>query len=114
MPFIETKTTKEITDDVKNRLTKQLGEAISIIKGKSERWLMLDFVGSSKMAFSGDSEKDCAIVSVALLGKAEKSEYDELTAKITEIISSELSVSPDRIYVKYTEHELWGFGGSNL
>ena len=113
MPFIETKTSKVISASQEASMRKKLGEAISLIKGKSEEWLMLNFRDSERMAFRGE-DGDMAIVSVELLGSAKPSEYDALTARICEIVSEELGISQDKIYVKYTELSTWGYNGVNF
>ena len=114
MPFIETKTTREISAELEAVLRRELGSAVEIFKGKSERWLMLNFVGGSRMAFGGKTEPDCAMVSVELFGSASEGEYDAFTAKVTEIISKEAGIPKDRIYVNYSEYTHWGFNGGNF
>lgn len=43
MPYIHTKVSNEISPEQEKSLKTQLGEAISLLPGKSEQWLMLDF-----------------------------------------------------------------------
>ncbi len=114
MPFIETKTSKEISLSAEAKMRNALGRAIEIFKGKSEEWLMLNFLGGARMAFRGETEPDSAIVSVELLGHASDSEYDAFTKAVTDIVSDALGVAPDRIYVKYTEYSHWGYNGENF
>ena len=114
MPFIETKTSKEISLSQEAKMRRELGSAIEIFKGKSEAWLMLSFVGGARMAFKGETEPECAMISVELLGKATSAEYDAFTKAVTEIASDALGLAPDRIYVKYTEYAHWGYNGENF
>lgn len=114
MPFINTITTKEITKEKKSRLTGALGDAISLIPGKSERWLMLKFEGGAEMAFQGDSETDAAMVEVELYGGAPEDAMNTLTGRITEILNTELGIPTDRIYVKYFSTPAWGYCGENF
>ena len=114
MPFIETKTSKEISLAAEAKIRRELGKAIEIFKGKSEAWLMLNFVGGARMAFKGETEPECAMISVELLGHASAAEYDAFTRAVTDIISDTLALSPDRIYVKYTEYSTWGYNGENF
>ena len=51
MPFIETKTTVKLTNQMEEKLKEAYGKDIEIIPGKSENWLMLNFVGGCHMAF---------------------------------------------------------------
>ena len=114
MPFINTITTKEITEEKKAELTKALGEAIALIPGKSESWLMLNFIDSAKIAFRGDGVTDCAMLEVEILGKASAKDYEALTGELCRLTSNILGVPSDRIYVKYSEYDKWGFDGSNF
>ena len=113
MPYISTKTNVKISADNEARMRAALGKAIEAIRGKSERWLMLSFCDEVRMAFSGDTSPT-AMIEVEIFGSASSEEYADLTAKITDIISSELSISLDRIYVKYEEIDTWGWSGENF
>ncbi|MGN1419842.1 MAG: phenylpyruvate tautomerase MIF-related protein [Acutalibacteraceae bacterium] len=113
MPFINTKTTCEISDEKEVLLKAKLGQAISLL-GKGEGWLMLEFEDKCRMWFKGKNDKELAMVDIALFGKASSSQYDAMTAKVCEIISGELGISPDCIYVKYSEVDHWGYSGFNF
>lgn len=54
MPFIEVKTTEDLSA-VAAELKSALGDAITAIPGKSESWLMVNLVGEQKMYFQGAS-----------------------------------------------------------
>ena len=45
MPFISTKTNVNVSKEKEVELKERLGQAISIIPGKSENWLMLAIEG---------------------------------------------------------------------
>ena len=113
MPYINTTTTAKITDEVKERLTKELGEAITLIPGKSEEWLMLNFAGGSAMAHRG-TLGDCCMIEVSIFGSATSEAYDALTARLCEIVAKELGIPANRTYVKYTECDRWGWNGINF
>ena len=113
MPYISTKTNVTITEDSEAKIRAALGKAIEAIKGKSEKWLMLSFDGNARMAFRGETSPT-AMIEVEIFGSASDAEYAALTAKITDIISGELSIPTDRIYVKYEEISTWGWSGENF
>ena len=46
------------------------------------------------------------------LGKS--TEYNTMTGAITEILNTELGITPDHIYVSYSEFANWGWNGSNF
>ena len=54
------------------------------------------------------------MVTVAVLGTVSDRDSSNLTGRITQILSDELGISPDRIYVSYSEHDKWGWNGSNF
>ena len=113
MPFINTKTTAKIDKEKEIAIKEEFGKAIELIRGKSERWLMLNFEDSCSMYFNGTDE-DCAIMEVKIFGKASEEEYASLTAKLTEIICKYLPIPPTRVYVKYEEIFNWGYNGVNF
>lgn len=113
MPFINTKTSAEITKEQETAIKEKLGSAIRLI-GKSESWLMINFEDNCRLYFKGDNSQDIAFVEVALFGKAGNSQYDALTAEITKIISEILGINSENIYVKYEEVEHWGYNGFNF
>ena len=114
MPFINTKTNISITPAQETRLKTDFGKAISLIPGKSESWLMLNFEPESHMYFRGDGAAPCAIIEVKIYGSASRTAYDNLTEKLTYIVNDVLSVPTDRIYIKYDEVQNWGYNGNNF
>lgn len=83
MPFIEVKTTEDLSA-VAAELKSALGDAITAIPGKSESWLMVNLVGEQKMYFQG-SDAPCALFSVSIFGTATDDAYDDLTCRLCTI-----------------------------
>lgn len=113
MPYIETKTNVTISNEQEIALKRAFGEAIGIIPGKSENWLMLAFSDSQRMWLAGD-DAPVAMLEVEIFGSSTDAVYDKLTAELTEIVSEILSISSSRVYVKYEEISQWGWNGSNF
>lgn len=113
MPYIEIKTNASFNQEQINSLKSDMGKNITAIPGKSEYWLMVDFCEDRNMFFKGNN-LPCAMVDVSIFGKAEKKYFDELTEKICDSVSSILELDKDRIYVKYSEIEKWGWNGVNF
>lgn len=113
MPYIQTMTNVGISGKKKQALKQRMGEAIELIPGKSESWLMLSFHDDAHMYFRGE-EEPCAICTVKLYGSASEEAYNQLTEALTDILSDELEIDPDRIYVAYEEIGTWGWNGGNL
>lgn len=114
MPYIKTTTNKEIPESQRENLIKKLGEAIALIPGKSDAWLMLAFEDEIPMSFKSKADSDYAFVEVAIFGSASDSAYDRLTEAICEIINEEIEIPKSNIYVKYEESEHWGWNGRNF
>lgn len=110
MPYINTKVTTEITFEKEEILKAKLGKAITLI-GKPESYLMLSFEENCRLWFAGTNDEEAAYVEVALLHSAPKSSYEKLTEEICNILSEDLSIPAQRIYVKFSETEYWGHAG---
>ena len=114
MPYIRTTVSKELTEQNKESLKAKLGQAIALIPGKSESWLMLSFEDNTNMYFKGDGSQDYAFLQVSIFGSASDAAYDRLTAALCEIVNEELGIDFANIYVKYEEVDHWGWNGSNF
>lgn len=114
MPFINSKVSVKITKEQEVELKTALGEAISLIPGKSEQWLMLGFEDQCKMYFRGDNSQPIAYLEVSVYGGDNPSAFDNLTRKICEIYNKVLGIAPDHVYVKYNTVSNWGWNGGNL
>lgn len=114
MPYIRTTVSNELTDEKREAIKTKLGQAIALIPGKSESWLMLSFEDNMKMYFRGDESEDYAYLEVSLFGSASDAAYDRLTAALSEIINEELGIGRENIYIKYEEAEHWGWNGNNF
>ena len=108
MPFINTKVTTEITKEKEEVLKAELGKAITLI-GKGEAYLMLCFEDNCRLWLGGKNDSDMAYVEVALLGHITKENAGKLTTAICEIFERELNIKGDKVYVKFSETDLWGY-----
>jgi phenylpyruvate tautomerase PptA (4-oxalocrotonate tautomerase family) len=114
MPFIDSKVSVSISDAQEQELKSRLGQAISLIPGKSEAWLMTGFQDNYHLYFRGDNSQPTAFVEVKVFGKENPSAFEALTAEICKIFGEVLNIAPDHIYVKYQAVSNWGWNGGNL
>ena len=114
MPFIDTKLNFSISKERETALKAKLGEAITLLPGKSERWLMLNFQENCRLWFAGENNAPMAMVEVEIFGKASPADCETLTAKICEVFGSELGIAADHVYVNYTFSTAWGLNGTNF
>ncbi len=114
MPFINSKVTVSLSDVERDTLKAKLGQAISLVPGKSEAWLMVGFEDNCSLYFKGKKEPKLAFVEVKIFGGASDEAYDKLTAEICRIYEEVLGIPQGKIYVKYEEVEHWGWNGANF
>ena len=114
MPYIEAKLSKNLTIDEITTLKTGFGKAIECIPGKSESWLMVNIEDGKNIFFKGNDDNDSAFISVAIFGKANKSDYDKLTSELCALINTVTGISPDRTYITYSEYDKWGWNSNNF
>ena len=114
MPFIETKTNVTVTPEKEKALKERLGQAISIIPGKSESWLMLAIEGDKPMYFRGDNSQPIAFVDVKIYGGSNPDAFRKMTAELTSVYGDVLGVAPDHMYIRYFGSTDWGWNGNNF
>lgn len=113
MPFIDVKTNKQVSKSEEISLKEKLGQAIAILPGKSETWLMLEIKDCCRMYFHGD-DAPCAMVQVQVFGKINPDACEKLTAQVCRIMHDVLGIAEDSTYVKYEEVSLWGWNSQNF
>ncbi len=113
MPYIQTVCNVPIQKETEQQLKEKLGQAIAIIPGKSEAWLMLAFQPDTAMYFRGDAQP-MVYCEVSLFGSTSDAVYENLTKELTDIYTALLPVSADHVYVKYEEAAHWGWNGTNF
>ena len=113
MPFIDSKITLPVPQDKRETLKAELGKAISLLS-KPESFLMVGFEDNYDLYMAGNKLDKGAYVAVSLLGKASKSAYANMTAKICELYEKELGIPGSAVYVTYHEIDDWGWQGQNF
>lgn len=114
MPFIHAIVSSPLGEKEEETLKAQLGQAIRVIPGKSEQWLMTAFEGDKHMYFRGENDQPCAFVEVKIYGGEDPSAFDAMTGEITRIFTRTLGIAADHIYVAYQPVKSWGWNGGNF
>ena len=114
MPFIDSKVSVKVTPKQRKELKERLGQAISLLPGKSESWLMIDLSDEQDMYFRGDGEQPTAFIGVSIYGDPDSGAFGRLTGELTRIYGEVLGIAPDHIYVKYATTHDWGWNGNNF
>ncbi|MDD6194565.1 MAG: phenylpyruvate tautomerase MIF-related protein [Lachnospiraceae bacterium] len=113
MPFIDSKITMPVSQDKKERIKTKLGQAVSLLN-KTETYLMVGFDDNYDLYMGGKKLDNGAYVSVSLFGNATSDAYDRMTGAICDILSQELGIPGDKVYVTYHGVNDWGWNGSNF
>ncbi|MDY3908820.1 MAG: phenylpyruvate tautomerase MIF-related protein [Eubacterium sp.] len=114
MPFINSKVTVKISPEKEERIKQRLGQAITIIPGKSESFLMVGFDDEYSLYFKGNKCEKAAFVDVKLYGKATSDACNQMTGEICRIYEEELGIPKVNIYVTYQSIADWGWNGANF
>lgn len=109
MPCITIKTNCPLPPETQSMLKAELGETISLIPRKSEKWLMCLFE-QAPMWLSGTDEP-AAIAELQLFGSIAPDVFSQFTEQITHLLSSTLNIPPERIYCACFETSFWGWNG---
>ncbi len=113
MPFIDSKVTVALTEEKKERIKTRFGKAISLLH-KGEGYLMVGFEDNYSLYFGGKKLEKGAYVEVSLFGNASAADYDSMTGEICRILTEELSIPANAVYVTYHPVRDWGWNGGNF
>ncbi len=112
MPFIDCRTTQQLTEAQKEAVKAKLGRAIAVLH-KPESYLMVGFADET-LYFAGKKLEKGAYVSVSLFGAAASKDYERMTGEICDILASEAGIPADKVYVTYHPVADWGWNGANF
>ena len=113
MPFIDSKIAGAVSAEKKERIKSKLGEAVSLLN-KTESFLMVGFEDNYDLYMAGNKLEKGAYVSVSLYGNAAPAAYDKMTGAICDILSEELDIPGNQVYVTYHGVNDWGWNGRNF
>ena len=113
MPMIEAKVTMTLPQEKRDVLKADFGKALSII-GKPESYLMINIADNQDLYFAGKKLDKGAYVEIKVLGNVDSTASDKMTAKVCEILKTELGIPSDAVYVSYFGTSNWGWNGSNF
>ena len=113
MPFIDSKITVSVSEEKKEKIKSEFGKAISILH-KPESYLMVGINDSYDLWFAGKKLEKGAYVSVDVFGDVSASDSNKMSGAICEILTKELDIPGDKIYVEYRGTHNWGWNGNNF
>lgn len=113
MPMIDVKTTVQMSEEKKDILKTELGQAISVM-GKPESYLMVGIEGEKILYFGGKKLDKGAFVQVNVLGTVNSAQSEKMSGRICGILEKEFGIPKNNVYITYQGYENWGWNGTNF
>jgi phenylpyruvate tautomerase PptA (4-oxalocrotonate tautomerase family) len=110
MPYIAINTMQELSAPQKERIKSELGRLMSIIPTKTEAGLLID-LSSGHTFYKGGIKVDGAFVDIRLFHKSEFEPKKKYTQEVLDLLSRELSIKKEHMYLTISEFENWGSNG---
>lgn len=114
MPMLKLRTNMPITAEQSPNLLKAFSRLLTQETGKPERYVMIDISGNHFMLFAG-SDSPLAYLECKSIGLS-ASQATKLSASLCQILSEELGIAGDRIYIEFSNcpAEFWGWNSSTF
>ena len=110
MPYIAINTSQKLSAAQKDKIKTELGRLITIIPSKTEAVTYVDF-SDSRTAYKGGAEISGAFVDVRLFHKADFEPKKKFTEETLAMLSKELGIAIENIYLSILEFNDWGSRG---
>ncbi|MBF0220239.1 MAG: hypothetical protein HQL49_12045 [Gammaproteobacteria bacterium] len=109
MPYITVNTNQSLNEASRKSLCQQLSAAVAQLLNKPERYVMVSLMVQQQMLFAG-SDDPCAYVELKSIGLP-VSRCQNISAALCDLLSSQLTVNSDRIYIEFSDAaaNLWGW-----
>lgn len=117
MPLIIIKcSTSKISPDSRKQIHEQAEESLSTILKKSRDYVMSILELGQSVSFAGDMSVPSAYIEVKNVGTLSPEVTEVLSKQITAILSRNLGVSPNRVYIEFQESErhMWGWNSKTF
>lgn len=111
MPFIISRVNIPLSDEQETALKAGLGQAISLVPGKSEASLMLGFEDSYHLYLNGENSLPMAYITVAVFSNHCHRGYGQLSGAISQLFHCILDIDPARIFINYEDIPAWSVAG---
>ena len=114
MPVLKIQTNLEIPPGQRDRLLQYASATVADILGKPERYVMVMLEPNPHMLFSGDTSPLAylELKSIGLPGDR----TNDLSEALTSLITDQLAIPSDRIYIEFAnaERHMWGWSGGTF
>lgn len=114
MPLLKLETTAVLSEAKQNVLLPALSKLVAEGIGKPEQYVMVT-IHQLPMQMSGKAG-DAAFVDIRSIGGLSGDVNCRLAQRVCELLKEQLGVSPDRVYLNFTDVKAgsWGWKGSTF
>jgi len=114
MPLLKLETTVSIAQDKKPALLAALSKLVAGAIGKPEQYVMV-VVSPAAILMSGQ-KGDAAFVDIRSIGGLDSNVNGQLAQKVGALLKETLGISPDRVYLNFTDVSAgnWGWNGDTF
>jgi 3-mercaptopyruvate sulfurtransferase SseA len=110
MPYIALNTTQTLSAIQKEKIKTEFGRLITIIPTKTEAGLVIDF-SDSRTIYKAGKEISGAFIDLRLFHKSDFEPKKMFTEETFAMLSRELGIEKDNMYLTISEFENWGSNG---
>ena len=114
MPYFSIETNKAIEETDHLTMLKEASVFISNLLGKPESYVMVKITPDVPLTFAGTTGR-AAFVQLKSIGLPE-ARTAELSQALAELMSSELGLPADRVYIEFADapRSMWGWNGGTF
>lgn len=114
MPLLKLEANVALSDEKRTALLASLSKIVAETIGKPEQYVMV-VIEPTAMLMSGKSG-EAAFVDVRSIGGLSNTANRQLAQKICNLLKDSLGVSPDRVYLNFTDVAAgnWGWNGNTF
>lgn len=108
MPYFKIETNQTLNDLGRQELLKKASTLMATLLGKPEQYMMVSLQLTTPMLFAGNAGP-LAYVTLKGIG-LRRDQCSTYAKEICDFLNAELSISPDRIYIEFSDIEGAMFG----
>lgn len=112
MPLISVHTSQPLSPSQRDALKTGLGQAVTLIPGKTEAQLMVEFLDQVPIYKGGQNEGHFAVVEVKCFRSVPFQDNQRFTQAVFGLLGQQLGIPENHIYLTLTELPTWGTMGS--
>ena len=111
MPYIEVKIAKQASRKQERILTDKLGEAITLLPGKTVNGLMVSISSDEHIYKGGEFLEFGAYVNIVLKSGPSREECEKLNEAVFKIMEEDLRIPRENVYVTFHLCDHFGVNG---